>query len=264
MDKKSGNSIFFKLTIIAVILIVFVVIALSPVFNVRQINVSTRSLHYDAQKIISASGAAKGENAFRLLWENPLDIFRFRFTSFENNIIKECHFIKSAAALYRLPDKIDISLVERIPLFYIFYLGNYLLVDEDAFVLDVRNDRGGIKVPVLKGPDLNDYRLGSELKTDNRQVFDIAVEIIKTVILNDSDDNFKIYDMIEMVDVTEKKSIYLFMKNDVTVKLGEATKLEYKIAFLRQILLRNEKKDDKGLIDFTTGEDPVFIIEKPE
>jgi len=35
--------------------------------------------------------------------------------------------------------------------------------------------------------------------------------------------------------------------------------LNYRISVLKHVLLKNLKKEDKGLLDFTVGQNPVFM-----
>jgi cell division protein FtsQ len=58
------------------------------------------------------------------------------------------------------------------------------------------------------------------------------------------------------------KRICIQLDSRILVNLGDLQDLDYRMAFLKEILLEKLNKNDKGTLNFTTGESPEFIPDK--
>lgn len=236
-------------------------IALSPIFNITGIEVLGGS-HYPSDSITDLSGVVKGINGFKNIGGSPNHILELRYGQAEERILKNCPYIKNVRVKFVLPGKVAITLTERSPMGIVPYLGTSLLIDEEGYVLEtVKNDEGN-SLPLIKGLKFGNYELGQMLPTEEPENLEKAIALLKTVKASDAEGAFKLAAAVKWVDVGDLKKVCLFIDSRIVVNLGDLQDLDYRIRATKQILLKNIKKEEKGLLDFSMSENPVFIPEK--
>jgi cell division protein FtsQ len=154
---------------------------------------------------------------------------------------------------------VKINFIEREPVGCVPYLGSNLIVDNESYVLDIIKDMPPHNLPIIKGLRFNNYELGQKLSTENPESLNAVITILDVIKTSDKKDRFKLLDIINSIDVGDLKKIIFLIDSRIVLNLGDIEELEYKIAATKQILLKNVKKEDKGLLDFTIGENPTFI-----
>ncbi|MGI6778735.1 MAG: cell division protein FtsQ/DivIB [Acetivibrionales bacterium] len=239
-----------------------VLMAYSPLFNIKVIEVRGNA-HYEASEIIDMLDISTGSNAFKCMGKDITNIFTFRYNSIEEKIEKNCSYIKEAKVQYYPPSKVLVDIKERNPVGIVPYLGTSIIIDEEGYIVDTVKTEEEHSLPVIKGIVFDNYELGQRIKVQkNPESVRNAIEVIETINSSDEATGFKLYSIIESIDVSNQEKICLFMDSRLVVNLGDLEDLRYRINVLKHIYLNNIKEDDKGLIDFTVGENPVFIPEK--
>lgn len=244
-----------------------ITIALSPICNINGIVVQG-SQKYKDEEIIGVTDIYKGGNGFKILGKNIQeikdikDIFLLRYGRAEKNILKSHPYIKEVFVKYLIPNKVSISINERTGVCIIPYLGNYLLMDKEGYILDTVDNPDKSGLPLIKGFNFDRYELGQALKVKVQKGFEDTVALLNAIDDSDKNDKFKIMDIIKVIDVNDTKKVYLLVDNRIEVNIGDLEDLSYKLNFLKQIYLKKISKDDKGLLDFSTGGNPNFIPEK--
>lgn len=271
LKKKAKRRFVFLKTFLTLILFIgaFVLIALTPLFNIKEVTV-TGSRHYKQEDIINSAALPVGENGFKTLFNNIGDannvkrLLLLRCANAEDNILLNRAYIKTVRVKYRLPDKFSIVITERQPMGFVPYLGTNLVVDNEAYVLDTTEKPTSDKQPVIKGLNFESYELGQALKLENPLEFDTVNKILR--ILRDSEEssNLKFNAPINHIDVSNLSKTCIYVDSRLTVNFGDVYNLTYeellyRVNFFKQIYNKNLKKQDKGLIDFTMGENPKFI-----
>lgn len=248
---------------------VLVLLALSPVFNITTLKVEG-SQHYKQEDIIASSNLLTGENGFRVLSRNIGsigNIKRFlllRCALAEDNIIANRAYIKAVKVKYALPGTFDIEVTERQPIGVIPYMGTNLVVDDEAYVLDTSAKATGEALPVIKGINFAGYETGHALKLDAPLEFEAVNKMLNILKASEESGNIKFSSPVNYIDVSDLSKVCVLVDSRITVNFGDVYNLTYeellyRISFFKQIFAKNLKKQDKGLVDFTMGENPKFI-----
>ena len=115
-----------------------IMLLFTPIFNIKNIRVEGAE-YYNLEEIRLASGIAPGENGFRKIRFSPEAILGLRLLDAEL-AIEALPRIKEARVFIIFPNEVGISVTERNPSVYLSYLGNYLTVDPEGYVLEVNQN----------------------------------------------------------------------------------------------------------------------------
>ncbi|HHV96446.1 MAG TPA: FtsQ-type POTRA domain-containing protein [Clostridiaceae bacterium] len=247
--------IIFVLLLFVIVLFMFI---MSPIFNISDIIVDGSS-HYTAQEIINASGISIGENGFKNIGGNYKHYILFRYGQAEKNIISSLPYVKDVVVKYIIPNKVIINIEEREPVVLIPYLGTYLLTDRHGYVVETVSNPEEYNFPKIKGLKFSGYEIGQPLEIVNEKNFEDLILLIDTLTNEDKSDNFKITELINSIDISDKNNIHLTIDYRLAVNFGSIEQIDYKIKSLKQIFNKGIGKDEKGFLDFATGPYPVFI-----
>ncbi|NMB98294.1 MAG: FtsQ-type POTRA domain-containing protein, partial [Clostridiaceae bacterium] len=209
--------------------------------------------------IIKVSGISTGVNGFKNIGGNYKHYILMRYGQAEENIKSGLSYIKDVEVKYSIPNKVIIEIEEREPVILIPYLGTYLLVDRYGYVVEVVKSLEKNILPEIKGMKFAGYEIGQPLVIENNTTFEDLIFLIDTLTKEDKNDNLKIVELINSIDISDKNNIHLTIDNRIMVNIGSIEKIDYKIRSLKQIYYKNIGDDEKGFLNFTTGDYPVFI-----
>jgi len=250
-----------KIEFILVLLLSFTVLIMfimSPIFNISEVIVNN-SNHYSSDEIIKASGISTGINGFKNIGGNYKHYILFRYGQAEENIISSLPYIKDVVVKYIIPNKVVINIEEREPIIIIPYLGTYLLTDRYGYVVETVSNPEEYIMPEIKGLKFSGYEIGQPLDIVNDKNFEDLILLIDTLTKVDKSDNFKITELINSIDISDKNNIHITIDLRLVVNVGSIEQIDYKVKSLKQIFFKGIGKDEKGFLDFATGPYPVFI-----
>ena len=232
------------LSLVLLFLVSGSIIFLTGIFNISSIEV-TGLQTLTREEIIRNSGITYGKN-----------IFLFSEKTSMRGIFKD-PFVKLIKIDRKLPNRISINIVERIPGFKLPYVGSYVILDEEGVVLEVLPIGGrDVELPIVDGLIFNDFKVGEKLNIQNKSAFDtlmkIVVEIRPSGLLQG----------MEKIDITDINSVSLSFDDGNTILMGEPVDVAYKLAFAKSILQDIKQKNRKGVIDLSNKGDPVFRPKK--
>lgn len=256
--RKKRLRFFKNLFICLMFFIVLIFIALSPIFNISKIDVKS-STHYNENQIISALRINVGLNAFKAFGKEFYNIPSLRYKDCENILLSNFPYLKEAKVKLILPTVIKVETVERIPVAIANYGGTNLIIDEAGYVLETIVDIEKVQLPLIKGLDIKNFGLGKAIITNNIEGLTSSIKIIKKIPSNEENEKNKQNFIIKAIDISDSRKVYLDIDSRIKVNFGESKDIDYKIEYLKQILQKGIKKEDKGVIDFTTGNNPNFI-----
>ena len=290
--KKQKKIKFFLVSIL--VLAAIVTLMLSPVFNITGV-AATGSRHYTQEQLVGVTGLSAGLNGFKTLAVNVGSVgnvdrlFSLRFATAEESILNSFPYVKEAVVRYKPVGTVRIDIIERQPIALVPYMGTNLLVDDEGYVLDtvqqpedkvLSNQKGPlpsdeespgpsgyVPLPYIKGLMFESYKMGQALICENQDSFMNVKLILESIRDSDESNNTKIMELVNYLDVSTEKSVCLSVDSRIVVNLGDVKSmgydtLLYRINFFRQIFMKNLKKEDRGLLDFTIGDNPKFIPEK--
>lgn len=241
-----------------------ILLGMSPVFDIKDIEVGD-SQYYKAEDITGMINLAGGNNAFKSLIYDYKDfnrLIRMRYGKTEDALLKNYPYIKEAKVKFAIPGKIRIDITEREP--YAVVTGNTanLLIDREGYVLEAVK---GIDVNgciIINGVKFQDFTPGQALTGtigDNMKLLESLLSAIEN---SDIKDDLKLLPVVKSVNLSDMKNVRLFLDARIAVNMGDirnADLLNYRVNCLKQIFFKYIGSQNKGTIDFTTGEKPRFI-----
>ena len=231
---------------------------LSPVFRIETVTVEG-SQYYAQKELEEALHDIKDKNYFSVLFSNVpfshLDyLFKARLYTQEKKLVDDRPYIKTAEITCHFPDKVFVTVTERVPTFLTRWQGQYLLVDSEGYVLAAFSDEEKPDYPVVEGLDVTSYKTGKSLK--ERSSSDKLELAIKICNLMEQSDFLEGY--IDIIDITNEHSIWMFASPSLSIKFGDSSDLSMKISTLKSIFQSGYNGDSQGTIDFTSGKNPIF------
>lgn len=245
-SKKSRRKMKAFKNFLILILIIFGIILflISPVFNIRKI------------EVIGNSKVSSDTIKSLLQINNSTNIFSLSYTTIGQRI-KQNSYIKSVKVNRVLPDTIKLTVTEREPSYQLEFGSSFVLIDDDGYILEILKEQkeGLVKIRgyatseemIIPGnrlcqSDLNRLEDVSEIIriANNYQL----ANIITTIILDDNDE-YSLY--IE----TEKK----------TVHLGKNVDFETKLLYTKEILSRTSGEEGEIFVNMNLNEkNPYFRL----
>jgi cell division septal protein FtsQ len=210
-------------------------------FDISSIKTKGNSV-YDDNYIVEKSGLKTGEKLFEADRQKARE-----------NLEKEL-YVKNARVIYNLPNEIDIEITERKEKYQVLYNEQYIIIDDEGFVLDI----SGEKKQLLTIESLTDvlYNKGEIIQfagiDDINSIFDMMY------LLNEEYGN----ETVTRITVAVKNSTVLDTKYGTKIKVNLKDDSKYQITFAMKIIndrLNNNLTVTSGMIDFTKGDSPVYI-----
>jgi len=234
------------------------VLLFSPLLLMSEIHVS-ETVNYSAEEIIEASGIHTGENAINYLGGSLMHLVSSRMGTAERNIEK-LPWIRTAEVKFVFPGKVNITVTERNAIAWIRYFGNYLLVDEEGYVLDVATELDD-RYPEIRGVQLDKFVLGEKIKTKEPEKINVVVQFLQGLNAVDMNTPQKLVEVLDWVDIPENKELYLSLDNRITAKIKMDSELVYRLSYLKELYYNYIKPEERGMIDFFDNKYARFIAE---
>lgn len=233
-----------KAKIVLSIILLFIVsggiLFLSGIFNISSIEVVGNS-SITREEIVKSSGIVYGKNI--LLFSKKVAM---------RGIFKD-PYVKLIKIERKFPNRVVINVVERVPGFKLPYVGSFVILDEEGVVVEVLPIGGRkVELPVAVGLKFNDFKVGDQLKIENKDTFDalmgIVVEIRPSGLLQG----------MKEIDITDVNNVSITFEDGNEILLGEPIDVANKLSFAKSILQDIKEKNRKGIIDISHMGDPVF------
>lgn len=253
--RKAVKSIFILVIVIGGLA---AVLMFSPLLLLSDIYVN-ETVNYTADEIIEASGIEKGDNAIRHLGGSIMHLLHLRMGAAEKNVEK-LPWIKSAVVKYEFPDKVYITVTERQAIAWVRYYGNYLLVDEEGYVLKVAAGLDD-SYPEIRGVQLDKFTLGGKIQTEESEKISMLVQLLQSLHMVDLNSSRKLVDVLDWIDIPENKELYLSLDGRITAKIKMDDELTYKLSYLKELYYNYIKPEERGMIDFFDNKYARFVAE---
>ena len=234
------------LTLFAIIIGGIVYTLLSPIFNIKNIEVYGNS-RISSDTIISLSGLNIEQN-----------IFSF-WTSDIKDAIKQNAYIDNVEISRKLPDSIEIKVEERTAT-YMLTLGNaYVYINNQGYILEITSKK--LEVPVLIGYNTPAEEIieGSRLnETDLEKLNDV----LKIMEATSSGDN-NLSELITQIDISDKNNYILDLSSEKKkIYLGDVSDLSTKVLWINKILKDEEKNEGTIYLNVNLNVEEPYFREK--
>lgn len=237
--KKPKKRRLFFLVFILLILLAFYIVFETDFFYIKEVLVDNNKVLTD-DYIKEKTDINKTHNIFLVEIEN-----------IKNNLEKET-YIKNAEVKRKLPDKIIINIEERKGIISYDYNNKRYLLDFDGVVLkEIENEENLFKVSSEIKSRLN---VGDKIKFQESSLkFDEILNISRYIYENNKNLNCNI--------LLKNDNIYCIIDKNTYMKFDIENKIEYQYEFGLDIIETrlDNNQSITGMIDFTKGENPIYI-----
>ena len=215
---------------------------LSPVFNVKSIQVVDNN-YISSEQIASASEIALNQNTFK-----------FSKKEVKNKILANPNVEKVDVSRNLFTGTVKISVKERTATLMLEYGNSYVYINNQGYILEI----SGVKIdsPILKGyvTPLEDVKPGNRLNKDDLERLEDVLSIIEEA-------NSKgIGNLITHINIKDNKDYVLIMESeDKTVYLGDSKNLSTKMLYVKDMLQREKGIEGEFFLDVDLNiKDPMF------
>lgn len=257
--KRKYRKKIFRLKILFVIIITAisaVLFALSPLFDIKEIQVYGNK-RCSTDNIKDTTGIIIGSNGFKTFAGSVKGMLLLRYDRAEERLLKSYPYLKSAIVRFKLPNKIVIKVEEREPIAFVESFGKNMLIDEDGYILETMDKEKPLAFPNVTGLKIQNYIPGQELKTSNAEKFETLNKVIESFKEYDQKNSTSLYERISLIDLNDLNAVKVVIDKKLTVNFGDLREFDYRIKYLGYLLDRN-LKDARGYLDFSSGKNPNF------
>lgn len=226
--KKAILKIVKVLTLIIVIIGVSIYVALSPLFNIKEINVTGNS-KLSKEEIISLSELKTDENTFKVSKKNI------------KNKVKANAYIENVKIRRKLPDKVEIIVVERVATYMIPFANSYIYINNQGYMLEITSQKA--EMPAIVGISTPE----EELHEGQRLISEDLVKLGEVLQIMESANANELVDLITKIDISNRQDYILTLEEEKkAIHLGDVSNLSTKMAYVKKIL--NDEKGVEGEI----------------
>jgi cell division protein FtsQ len=237
--KKPKKRRLFFLVFILLILLAFYIVFETDFFYIKEVLVDNNKVLTD-DYIKEKTDINKTHNIFLVEIEN-----------IKNNLEKET-YIKNAEVKRKLPDKIIINIEERKGIISYDYNSKRYLLDFDGVVLkEIENEENLFKV---SSEIKSRVKIGTKINFQESNLkFDEILNISRYIYENNKNLNCNI--------LLKNDNIYCIIDKNTYMKFDIENKIEYQYEFGLDIIETrlDNNQSITGMIDFTKGENPIYI-----
>lgn len=218
-----------KVLIISILVLIAIIAAmLSPLFNIKNIQVVGNTI-LSSEEIISISGIKTEENMFKVMKLKTIDR------------IKENAYINEVAIHKKLPNTIEIQVKERKPSFMLEYGNGYVYLSNQGYMLEISSIKKDIPTILGTTTSKENYKPGNKLNKDDLEKLGTVIKIMAVA------KTHNIENLITTIDISNSDNYTLRLEQEKkTVYLGDCSYLETRMSSLMSIL--ENEKDIEGEI----------------
>jgi len=156
--------------------------------------------------------------------------------------------IKDCAITKVFPDGLSIVITERLPVAAVFYSEQYLLVDEDLYVVEVTDNPRSFYV--ISGYSFDDFNVGHQIKDDHRYILNNAIDLAL----------LSMYSELENTEINIiGKKIEVTLSDTLKAKFGDGENIESRFSSMIEVYFEISKNSNpSGVIDVSHDGLPVF------
>ena len=229
--------------VFGIILFVVVVILLlcSPIFDIRNIEVSGNSKNSN-EKIINFSGL-----------ELHTNIFKFN-KGFVKEKIKENAYIENVEVTRKLPSTVQIEIEEREAKYMLQFADSYVYINNQGYMLEISNEK--LDIPILIGftTDLSNIKAGNRINVADLNKMNMVIKIYEAAKSNG------LGELITKIDISNEKNYTIILeKEGKTVYLGDCSELNTRILYLKSILETSQGKSGELFLNVDLNSQEAYF-----
>ena len=197
----------------------------SPIFNIKEIQVKNNNI-IASETIISLSELKIDEN-----------IFKFNKYNIKNKI-KENAYIEDVKIHRKIPNIIQIEIIERQPKYSIDFMGKYAYINTQGYILEISDTNKDL--PIIQGISTNEEEIvpNNRLNNDDLTSLEDIIKIMDMAKENNLDSK------VTSIDITNKNQYSIYIQEEKKrIHLGENTNLGNKMLYAISIMEKEKGID---------------------
>ncbi len=219
--ERKKMSLKKKVIIVILVLIAIVLLLHSSLFSVKEIKVEGND-YLSQDRVIEFSGITYGENLFS---HSKRDI---------SKSLLENSYIESAQVHKKLPNTIEISIVERKINYMIQFSDTYVYINNQGYILEQTTEMADVPLVIGLITDQNMVEVGKRLCDDDLINMNKVIKIYELAKVND------ISEYISKIDISNEKNYIIELESrGKVVDLGDCSNysdINTKMLYLASIL----------------------------
>ena len=222
--RKLILKIIRTIILIGILIGTLIYILLSPLFNIKDVTV-TGNNKLSRKEIISLSEIRTEENIFKT---SKNDI---------KNRIKTNPYVENVKIRRKLPDKVEIIVVERVATYMLPFANSYVYINNQGYMLEITSQKANL--PIITGfstPEENLHE-GERLLSEDLVKLGEVLQIIESANANG------IQELITKIDISNRQDYTIMLeKEKKLVHMGDVSNLSTKMSYINKII-----QDEAGI-----------------
>ena len=222
--RKLILKIIRTIILIGILIGTLIYILLSPLFNIKDVTV-TGNNKLSKEEIISLSEIRTEENIFKT---SKNDI---------KNRIKTNPYVENVKIRRKLPDKVEIIVVERVATYMLPFANSYVYINNQGYMLEITSQKANL--PIITGfstPEENLHE-GERLLSEDLVKLGEVLQIIESANANG------IQELITKIDISNRQDYTIMLeKEKKLVHMGDVSNLSTKMSYIKKII-----QDEAGI-----------------
>ncbi len=239
--KRRKKRILNFILLLFIMALIYLFVFKTDFFNIKKIEIIGNEKLNDDQ-ILKASICMKGENIFKIN------------KKYCEESINKLAYVKNTKITRKLPNTIKIEITEREEVAIISYIGAFVYIDEEGYVLKMEERKGDTVLPQVFGLELVDLQVGD-------CIFDSVEKSGNLDFLNLGKET-KLLEQMKYINFSNEENTMIELNNGIKVAFGPLNNVKYKLSFLSKILKDIEEKElvVKQIL-MNKGENPIIVID---
>ena len=241
--EKGKLSLIKRLFILLAIIIAIILILHTGLFNVKSILINGNE-HLSKEEVIALSGIHLNENIYK---KSKNDI---------KDSLFESAYIEDATIKKKLPNTIEIDIIERKINFMIQFSDTYVYLNNQGYMLEQTTEKMGVPIIVGLSTDQNSISIGGRINDDDLLKMNKIIKICELAKVNE------LGELITKIDISDEKNYVIEMESrGKVVNLGDCSNysdLNTKMLYLTSILSVTDNSREEIFLNVDLNTNKVY------
>ena len=222
--RKLILKIIRTIILIGILIGTLIYILLSPLFNIKDVTV-TGNNKLSREEIISLSEIRTEENIFKT---SKNDI---------KNKIKTNPYVENVKIRRKLPDKVEIIVVERVATYMLPFANSYVYINNQGYMLEITSQKANLPIITRFTTPAENLHEGERLLSEDLVKLGEVLQIIESANANG------IQELITKIDISNRQDYTIMLeKEKKLVHMGDVSNLSTKMSYINKII-----QDEAGI-----------------
>lgn len=240
--RKKNSRVTKIMGLSALIIVTLFILMLTPIFNAKHLVVQTpgggKPEYITAGEVKQAIDYNKNDN-----------IFKINTRKGEENL-KHIPYVKDAEIDRKLPNKVVVTISERMPVAYVTFGNASMLLDEDGRLLEQVGKKPK-KLPVVIGISVKTLKVGENLRDRNVAKANAYTALYQKL------EEYNLASQTTEINVKDPNQVKCVLGGNKEVVFGDGYQLDYKMRML-QVAVEQLGSSEAGTITLTVEGKAIF------